>query len=197
MTSEHRPPSPVRRVGFALAAALALSATYSCQLFLESRTEQCQSDADCSMGLTCIKATATDQVLGGGPAGGYCSKTCMASSDCPGQASSCLKNDAASPGICVLGCDQGPALMSLQDPLDPAKCYGRDDLRCQALSATSSVCLPTCGKDDQCPAGRVCDPRFAVCVDKANTGKAPGDKCDPKAAMPECAGVCLSITGGI
>jgi hypothetical protein len=57
MIREHRPPSPVRRVGLALAAALALSVACSCQLLLESRTEQCQADTDCSNGLTCDKAS--------------------------------------------------------------------------------------------------------------------------------------------
>jgi hypothetical protein len=116
-------------------------------------------------------------------------------SDCPGQGSTCFDGGT---GVkeCLLGCIFGdPALMYLDDDLDPNKCHGRDDLRCQGLQDGSEVCLPTCGSDDQCD-GRSCDPRFAVCVDTPNTGKGLGEKCDTMAMMTDCAGTCIGITGG-
>src|SRR5262249_50061524 len=90
----------------------------------------------------------------------------------------------------------GPALKFINDKLDPTKCYGRDDVRCQQLDMVTNACVPTCGKDSQCPSGRVCDPRSAVCVDKANMGKPEGAKCNQMANPPECAGICVGFGGG-
>jgi hypothetical protein len=155
----------------------------------------CTADGDCGPGLTCLTADVTVPALGGGPANGYCSKACATDADCPGNASLCGGAAGGQMGICLQTCDIGPQLMSLNDPLDEAKCHGREDTRCGTVG-TATACLPTCGRDDQCPAGKVCDPRTAVCVTTANTGLPAGAKCDPKAATPECAGTCLSITGG-
>jgi hypothetical protein len=158
---------------------------------------QCSDDTMCGMALKCIKDSDTDKTFGGGPAGGYCTKTCTTDTDCPGNGSACLTPAKGADGVCVLTCDIGPALMYLNDALDPNKCLGRDDLRCFPLSNATSGCMPTCGGDAQCPAGRVCDPRTAVCVDTPNMGKPEGSKCNQMAAMPECAGVCVSFGGSI
>jgi hypothetical protein len=101
------------------------------------------------------------------------------------------------PGVCLLSCDVGPALTSLDEALDPAKCRGREDVRCIAISAAVSACLPTCGRNDQCPAGRACDQRSALCVDVASTGLPMGAKCNASAPTPECAGQCVSFSGGV
>lgn len=156
----------------------------------------CAADADCG-GLTCIKPSDSIPALGGGgPAGGYCSTTCVTISDCPAGASACITDANGMNGVCVLGCDLGPSLMYINDDLDPMKCYGRDDVRCNALDQVTNACVPTCGSDSQCPAPRVCDPRVGACVDKANVGKAAGAKCDPMAMPPECAGLCVTFGGG-
>jgi hypothetical protein len=157
----------------------------------------CTADGDCGPGLTCLTPEGkTPAFLTGGPANGYCSKDCATDDDCPGNTSLCFGAAGGQKGVCLLTCDLGPELMFLDDPLDPEKCHGRDDVRCAAVSNTITACMPTCGKDDQCPAGRVCDPRTAFCVDKANTGLASGSKCDPMAQTPECAGVCVNFSGG-
>jgi hypothetical protein len=86
--------------------------------------------------------------------------------------------------------------MYLNDPLSPNKCQGRDDVRCLSLSSSLDACVPTCGKDSQCPTGEVCDPRLAVCVTPANvsTGLPNGSTCDPSSATPDCAGICVTFT---
>ncbi len=157
----------------------------------------CAADGDCGAGLTCLTAAGVNPAFaGGGPANGYCSKACTTDDDCPGNTSLCAGAAGGVKGVCLLTCDLGPELMFLDDPLDENKCHGRDDVRCASVTTTLTACLPTCGKDDQCPAGRVCDPRSAVCVDKANTGLASGSKCDPMAMTPECAGICVNFSGG-
>jgi hypothetical protein len=158
----------------------------------------CLADADCGGGgLTCTLPSASDPVLGGGPAGGICSTGCGSDADCAGTDSACYKPQSTQPGICVLTCTIGPALMYINDDLDPGKCLGRNDLRCAPTgSGGTGLCLPTCGSDSQCPAGRTCDERKAVCVDTASTGKPDGASCDPKATAPECAGICVGFTSG-
>jgi hypothetical protein len=157
----------------------------------------CSADGDCGAGLRCITSTTNDPVLGGGPAGGYCSKDCAQDTDCPGDGSLCLKATKNDPkGICLLGCTLGPALTYINDPQPADKCQGREDVRCAELQQGIALCLPTCGEDVQCDGGKVCDPRAGVCVDKANTGLAMGAKCDPNAQTPDCAGVCLQFSSG-
>ena len=158
--------------------------------------QACTADADCGGDLKCSLSTADDAVFAGGPAGGYCTKSCQSASDCPSNGS-CLSATDMGPKQCLLNCAIGPDLMYLDDPLDPNKCQGREDLRCVSLSNTDAVCLPTCGEDAQCEGGRVCDPRLSVCVDaaKVSTGDALGSKCDSMAMDPTCAGTCISFTG--
>ncbi|NDE98399.1 MAG: response regulator, partial [Verrucomicrobia bacterium] len=73
------------------------------------------------------------------------------------------------------------------------KCHGRDDLRCSVLNA-GTVCLPACGKDEQCD-GRKCDPRTGFCVDSIAAGKPMGATCNPDTSPSECAGFCQKFTG--
>ncbi len=155
---------------------------------------ECKSNADCGPGLKCMTVKDNDPVLGGGPAGGYCTKACSSDADCLGGGSACLFG-ADGAGECFLGCLFGePQIMYLNDPLDPDKCHGREDLRCEETPEGTTVCMPTCGSDAHC-AGRFCDPRSEVCVDAPSPGKALGAKCDPEAMVPECGGVCISFPG--
>jgi hypothetical protein len=158
----------------------------------------CKADSDCvtaSNGKAetakCAVAEKDDPVFGGGPAEGYCTQTCQKSGDCPGTGSICLKPQGATEGRCLLGCEIGPPLNSLFDPLDDTKCHGRENVRCQRLTA-GDVCVPTCGNDAECGAGRACDLGAGVCVAMATVGKPLGAECDPMAAQEECStGLCV------
>lgn len=153
----------------------------------------CDADSTCGPGGKCIKSTDDDPRLGGGPAGGYCTISCSTDDECDGGL--CLMDNGV--GECFLGCDYGtPAFDFIDTPLEETKCHGREDLRCQPLGdSMTPVCLPTCGQDSQCD-GRSCDPRYVVCVNDPNTGFDRGAKCDPMAADPECAGVCVNFSDG-
>jgi len=156
---------------------------------------ECAADADCGMDGKCIQVSDSDNLIGGGAAGGYCTKLCSSDADCPGQGSTCV-DDGNGNGECFQGCVFGtPELSSLADELDPDKCHGREDVTCRQLQSGAEVCVPTCGSDSQCD-GRSCDPRFGVCVDTPTPGKALGEKCDTEAMMTDCAGICIGITGG-
>jgi hypothetical protein len=154
---------------------------------------ECSSDATCGPMGKCILPTANDPIIGdGGPANGYCTIACMASDECPGNGI-CFVAEEGQEGECFLGCSIGPDLGSLDEELDEDKCHGREDVRCQDYGDTGQACIPTCGSDSQCPAGRVCDPRLAICVDTPNTGEDIGFKCEFMADPTECAGVCVSF----
>jgi hypothetical protein len=158
----------------------------------------CAADADCGA-LSCIADTASDPIFGGGPAGGFCTKVCAGDADCVSGGGVCYQIDPGQPGRCTLPCDIGPAIVgvdALFTPLDPAKCLGREDVRCAKSNNATGVCLPTCGDDSQCQLGRVCDPRRGVCVDMPSTGDPIGAVCDPTAAQSTCAGVCIGFDGG-
>jgi hypothetical protein len=156
----------------------------------------CASDGDCGgEGLRCVRAADDEPVFGGGPASGYCSRACEQGGDCPGGSAVCVKAAADQPGLCLLTCTIGPALMYIDDVLDPGKCHGRADLRCQTLQGSSAaVCLPTCGSDGQCPEGELCDPRSAVCVHAPAAGLPDGSACVAGQEPEACAGVCVSFS---
>lgn len=153
--------------------------------------EPCTEDVQCGAGARCIKSSDNNPIFGGGPADGYCTIDCKEDADCPGTTSICLTDMNEENGICLRGCEFGPDLEFIDDPLDEEKCWGREDLRCQEIG-NSPVCVPTCGSDDQC-AGRKCDPQLTVCVDMPNMGTLEnGQACDPMA--PQCDGVCVSFS---
>jgi hypothetical protein len=135
-----------------------------------------------------------DPVFGGGAARGFCTRPCNADADCASDGGVCYKLDPSQAGRCTLPCTFGPPLSGVFSPLDPAKCRGREEVRCAQIATHVEVCLPTCGEDAQCDGG-VCDPRSAVCVDAPSTGAPLGAPCDTKTP---CAGVCLSfLTGNV
>jgi hypothetical protein len=150
----------------------------------------CALDSDCGTG-KCSQVTDYDNILGGGPPNGYCTQACAVDADCPADGA-CIPDGYGS-GQCFLECAFGePQITSFDMPLDPTKCHGREDVRCQKLQGGAEVCLPICGADAQCD-GRVCDARRALCTDAPHKGKALGEDCNPDAEAPECAGICLSI----
>jgi len=153
-------------------------------------------NADCGGLLFCLNETSDDPIFGGGPAGGLCTKACVSDNDCPGTHAACLKNNNVEPGRCTLTCTIGPPLAGYHQALDPQKCRGRDDLRCESVKGLGAVCLPTCGSDAQCGPGRACDPRLGVCVTQPSAGLATGAKCDPAAMPTSCAGRCVSFDPG-
>jgi hypothetical protein len=153
---------------------------------------ECSDDADCGASGKCLKATEDDPVLGGAPAAGYCSMECVSNDECEGGL--CLATEDGV-GRCFRSCELGPDLAWLGEDLDPDKCYGREDVRCQVVnSAGDAACLPSCGSDSQCDGSRVCDPRITVCVNDPNTGTAMGSKCDPDATEETCAGNCIGFS---
>jgi len=157
----------------------------------------CETDMDCAdmIPFQCVQVSDDDPAFHGGPAGGYCTKSCAEDADCPGVGSACLS--ARGGGKCALGCTRGNPGGGALDPLDPSKCHGRADVACTTLDTVKSpdVCMPACGEDAQCD-GRKCDPRFGVCVENPSTGDPIGTKCDPMAATPTCAGVCIALNTG-
>lgn len=151
----------------------------------------CTSDAACGAGGHCILPTANDPVLSGGAAAGYCTKSCTTDADCSSLGSTCITDMNGANGECFLNCSLGPALMYLDDMLDPGKCRGREDVRCDDSSGTA-VCLPSCGSSSECPAGRSCDPKYNVCVSVPSPGQPTGSSCSGG-----CAGNCYNFTGNV
>ncbi|WP_437670763.1 hypothetical protein [Sorangium sp. So ce131] len=157
----------------------------------------CEADVDCEPGLFCMAPQVNDPLFGGGPANGYCSKRCATHDECSDDGSALCTVDANDRnGACMLSCTIGPALRFLNETLDPAKCHGREDVRCARGNLNANVCLPTCGDDSQCPPGRACDQTLAVCVDRTRPGRPMGAPCDPAADAPECEGVCAPLEEG-
>jgi hypothetical protein len=148
--------------------------------------------------LSCLRADSDDPIFGGGPAGGFCTHACAQDDDCPGMDSTCFKNGNVESGRCTLACQIGPPLLQDYDrALDPNKCRGRADLRCEEVKGTGAVCIPTCGSDLQCSPGRFCDPRRAVCVSDPSAGLPTGAACDSSVSPTTCAGRCVDFDFGI
>jgi hypothetical protein len=130
--------------------------------------------------------------IGGGVAGGYCTRTCSTEAPCP-------EGSRCGGGICLALCDFGsPSFASIDAALSPEKCHGRDDLMCVPSSAGESVCMPNCGAGSDCE-GRACDARYGICTDPDRSGSLNGAQCTLDNATTEededlCAGLCLEIT---
>lgn len=158
----------------------------------------CSASAECGAGLTCFTPDSND-FLGGGPAGGYCSIGCTEDSQCTSidPQSQCVAGPAGG-GVCIRNCLS-------QDPTSLAenKCLGRRDLVCQSevylgLADFSGLrqlgwCYPQCASDEDC-GGRVCDLARGLCVDTPTTGLALGEPCT---SNDECAGrICVGVAPG-
>lgn len=136
-------------------------------------------------------------MLGGGPAGGYCSLPCAGADNCTAidPDSDCLALTATQ-SVCVRTCLN-------QDPtsLGENKCLTRPDVVCLSEVALGQAnfsgarqpgwCLPQCGSDEDCP-GRVCDLQRGVCVDTRAAGLPIGEACNNNV---QCAGgLCVAAT---
>lgn len=152
----------------------------------------CEADADCGADYTCMKSSDTFTAVGlGGPAGGYCTKTCVNTPDC-GPGNYCVGTGADK--RCIAGCEIGvPEMEFLDSPLDETKCHGRADTPCFDRTA-GAVCRPICQSDAEC-GGRSCDKSIGLCVDTPRTGTPLGSECDPEGANT-CEGICVSFTDG-
>jgi hypothetical protein len=161
----------------------------------------CSSDADCGGDLTCLRPGDMDMVFGGGAPGGFCTKVCYGDAACATEGGVCLLTAPEEAGRCTLPCTLGPPVSGVPGlfvPLSSTKCRGREDVRCVKSTATSGVCLPTCGEDAQCGGGGGrCDPRTAVCVQTPSTGDPTGAACDPSVMPSNCAGQCIIFTTGL
>ncbi|MFT3766362.1 MAG: hypothetical protein QM820_12750 [Minicystis sp.] len=161
---------------------------------------RCEKDGDCRAGLACLLDTSSDPIFGGGPVGGLCTRVCDTEADCGEPGATCFQLDAAQPGRCTLSCVIGPPIEGISgffDPLSAGKCLGREELRCGKAKNGVGVCLPTCGKDEQCHGGRVCDPRLAVCVDHPNDGLPLGASCTAGEEPTTCGGLCVGFDSGV
>ena len=158
--------------------------------------EACTFNEDCGPRMRCLSPQQGDEVFGGGAPGGLCTLPCTSDADCPGSSGACYGATAARAGRCVLRCDPGPPATGLFEPLRADKCLGREELRCTAVPGASAVCLPLCGRDEQCGRGHGCDPSLGVCVASPREGAPLGTACDPMAKGAPCAGQCVGFNDG-
>ena len=159
---------------------------------------RCAADADCGEGLQCF-TEKSNAMFGGGPAGGYCTLPCTASSTCTAiDANSDCIGMTGTQSVCLRTCRN-------QDPTSLAenKCLTRPDVVCLSEVALGQAnftgarqpgwCFPQCGSDEDCP-GRLCDLQRGVCVDTPPAGLALGERCDNRG---QCAGgLCVQATEG-
>jgi len=157
----------------------------------ENTGAPCTQDADCASGEFCSGPDDFFYPAGpsaGGAAFGYCTRDCIQNQDC-GAGNRCMD------GLCVESCFTMGPLSGVGEPLDPAKCHGRDDVACTP-TGLGAVCMPTCPVDAAGCGGLACDPRTRTCVSTPNAGLPTGAACDP--AADACAGVCteMPLPGG-
>ncbi|MEI9947785.1 MAG: hypothetical protein WDO74_22650 [Pseudomonadota bacterium] len=146
----------------------------------------CESDAECGTGLTCVPSSGT-QFGGGAPAHGLCTSLCASDTDCARleAGAGCFAFDQQA--YCLEACTPG-------DPADLAsKCRGRADFVCAPIDA-EAYCLPLCRADAECPAGRFCDRARGLCVASKRVGDPVGAACDPTATTSTCREVCLGTS---
>lgn len=150
----------------------------------------CTQDSECGPGLECY-ASDSNEYLGGGPAGGYCSVACTGDTQCTSidPQSACVVPEGASAGLCLRTC------RSL-DPRSIAenKCLGRRDLVCSSVAYLGlenftglrqpGWCTPQCGSDEDC-GDRLCDLARGLCTDTPPVGAPIGARCE---IDEDCAG---------
>jgi hypothetical protein len=158
----------------------------------------CTQAAECGAGLTCFTSTTND-FLGGGPSGGYCSTSCTADAECADidPQSQCVVTTQNQPGLCLRTCFS-------QDPTSLAenKCLGRYDVACNSVAylrledysglRQEGWCYPQCASNEDC-GSRTCDLARGLCVDAPTPGLPIGARC---AGNAECSGkLCVSFSG--
>ncbi len=147
----------------------------------------CETDDDCNSGFRCMQSSA-DEWLGGGPAGGYCTRNCLTDpSVCTAAGARCVQVTDTE-AFCLEACDIGVATVD--------KCHGRSDIACDSSSLDIGFCRPTCRSDADC-GDSFCDLGTGACVDTPRPGDPIGAECDPDATEDTCAsGLCLPIVEG-
>lgn len=149
----------------------------------------CDSDDECAPGLLCLRSDQ-DVWLTGGPAHGYCSL------ECDRDPTSCQRYDVTS--VCMSGDAMGHAYCLkacvLGDAFGEKKCADRQDVSC-AMMGFRPVCMPNCGGDADCPAGRYCNHHSGTCTSGVSSGDPPGTACDPN--LPNtCSAYCSKLSNG-
>jgi hypothetical protein len=167
---------------------------------------RCETDANCGEGLRCYTAASND-LFGGGPAGGYCTATCTGNAACAAidPESECVGIQGTQ-SVCVRTCLSLPGPFNPDEPVLPPlaenKCLSRSDLVCMSELALGQAmftgtrqpgwCFPQCGSDEECP-NRRCDLSRGLCVGGQATGLELGARC---ATAAECAGgLCIGANG--
>jgi len=143
----------------------------------------CESDADCQGGATCMRGDSNDFTGQGGPAGGYCTFPCAASEDCTSRdpQSECIPIGPDDSLFCARTC------LSKDPEVGEGKCLNRNNLVCLSevvgagvgLAAERQIglCIPFCGSDEECPAGRHCHRQGGFCTDFVAPGAPIGSAC--------------------
>lgn len=152
------------------------------QQFVSGLATTCSSNSDCGAGFVCLTSD-DDEFLGGGPAGGYCTRRCSFASECdaimPGAYCAVVDPELSQnqlPGVCLMPCD-------LQDPAE-LRCHGRRDLTCDPRGlGAGALCFPDCRNDEDCGDG-FCDERLGVCVPEPVEYTPFGDRCERNADCP-------------
>jgi hypothetical protein len=162
----------------------------------------CSSDAECGPELGCWLSAA--ESLGpflGGAAHGYCTRACTVLEECTrfDPIGVCSPPGAGGLGACLRGCQ------SKNPAPGEGKCLDRPDQICLSAAALGAAaydpatrqlgaCLPSCGSDLDCDAGRVCDLSTGLCVSTAAPGLPIGAACS---LDTDCAGgVCSTFASG-
>jgi hypothetical protein len=166
----------------------------------------CAADAECGMGLTCLKSTdnlSADPTSPGGPGKGLCTMDCtMDASVCGPVGGICVAIDIAGTGdaatvtraLCLETCTVGPPL-----PMPAVrKCHGRGEVTCEPVNRAETLfaCIPLCISDADCSGGRKCEAASGLCVTTPHTGKPLGSGCTVVVGQSntECeSGLCLLI----
>jgi hypothetical protein len=149
----------------------------------------CESDADCQGVLGCLTASSNDYFGNGGPAGGYCSLRCTDSAQCQevDPLSGCATLGGV--GLCIRTC------LSKDPSPGERKCLDRPDVVCRSVVADGAEqllverqegrCVPRCGSNAECPAGRVCHAQAGFCTDLPPPGGPISAACSDE---DECSG---------
>jgi hypothetical protein len=185
--------------------------------------KSCITGAPCGPGLSCLSARDDFRGADGGPAGGLCTKECESDADCRAFARNAVCGTVAEvpltneypparpiPRVCLLGCELGTHGGA-------PKCQGRTDLACRPFAAPDSVacqpdgtcpgdstcfrtrcrklaCGPRCNDNDDCEAGRYCNPVSGLCNATEPEPIPWGRECDDLASSPGCGGGSCLVT---
>jgi hypothetical protein len=155
----------------------------------------CQVDADCGAPGTFCLSSASNALVGGGPAHGLCTSDCSAdptvcaavdaTSICVGLTS------AAGTAYCLETCTVGPVVTK--------KCHARPDFACDDSGSGGGngvgFCRPVCRGNVDC-AGRQCDVGIGLCKDGIPGTLPIGSACDVTATPDPCRGACVPLGQG-